>query len=167
MLLRGVDSASVNTPMLRHCCSIAQVELGKIDAVGVQRKAQKVPPPPPPPAPPGSPPANHADNPTPERSVSISCDLRTDGLVYLQLQEQAARITAELDAALGRPSDPPLSTSAPAAAADGNNGASTARPAGRQPIAAMSAEVGRLLESRRSHSSVFFVLQYRAPAGCN
>jgi len=28
--------------MLRLCCSFTQVELGKIDAVGVQRKAQKV-----------------------------------------------------------------------------------------------------------------------------
>ena len=58
-----------------------------------------------------------------------------------QLQEQASRITAELDAALGRPSDPSQGASAATAAGDGGNPAAPARPSGRQPIAAMSAEV--------------------------
>ncbi len=72
-------------------------------------------------------------------------------MVCLQLQEQAARITAELDAALGRPSDAPRSASAPVAAADGNSGGAPAAPparaAGRQPIAAMSAEVVHSLQT--------------------
>ena len=57
-----------------------------------------------------------------------------------QLQEQAVRITAELDAALGRPSD----TAGGVSAARDNGSASSRQPertVGRAPIAAMSAEV--------------------------
>ena len=57
-----------------------------------------------------------------------------------QLQQQAARITAELDAALGRPSG---AADGPSADPDNGGGSSQppAKPAGRAPIAAMSAEV--------------------------
>ena len=126
--------------MFRHYCSLTQVELGKIDAVGVQRKAQKVLKAPTPPL---------SRLPFPTLSIAqhrapcgstVTRVLTTQAC--LQLQEQAARITAELDAALGRPSNAQPSASAPAAAANGNNRAPAAPPpAGRQPIAAMSAEV--------------------------